>query len=102
METWAAVVAGVVCGLVGCVPPAYLLEEVMKKGIRVEVATGLASVLISFVMLSAAILVVYLAASEMTLLFGSSMAAAFLVVWAVESLRAWRDANGNPNGRKEG
>ncbi len=99
---WGAVVAGAICGLVGCIPPAFLLEEVMRKGIRVEIATGLASIIISFVMLTIAVLVVYLVASEATLVFGCSMAASFLAVWAVESLRAWRDANGNPRaGRKD-
>ena len=102
LEVWSAVVAGAICGLAGCVPPAFLLEGVMSKGIRVNIATGLASIIVPFVMLSVAVLVVYLVASEATLVFGCSMAAAFLAVWAVESLRAWRDANGSPKGRKEG
>lgn len=99
METWSAVVAGVVCGLAGSAAPAFLFEEVLSKGRRVQVSRALASIIVSFLTMMAAIFVVYLVSSESVLVFGCSMVVAFLLFWGVESLRAWRAATGAPQGK---
>ena len=55
-----------------------------------------AAVGVSFLTLTVVLLVVYLAADTGFLEFGCSMIAAFLLLWAVEAIRAWRAANGRP------
>lgn len=84
---------GVVCGVVGCIPSAFLFEEALKQGRRVNVGEGLRSILVSFAMLSFAIVVVWLVDSSAVLWFGCAMIASFLLFWAVEALRGWRAAN---------
>ena len=55
-------------------------------------ATGLASIISSFLLLSLALLAVYAAASQKVLVFGCAMVAAFLLFWAVEAIRARKAA----------
>lgn len=102
MDAACAIVAGAVCGLAGSVPMAVPLERVFREGrqAKASVVQGLAAVLLSFAMLSLALLVAHLAAPELTLAFGCAMMVAYLLFWAYESLRAWKDANGA--GRAEG
>lgn len=96
LKTWGAIVAGVVCGLVGCAAPAFLFEEVLTKGRRVQVSSGLVSIIVSFALMLVALFVVHAVRSELVLAFGCSMVATFLLFWGVESLRAWRAANVAP------
>lgn len=102
MEAGCAIVAGLACGLAGCVPAAVPFERAIRQGrqAKVSVAQGLVAIVISFAMLSFALVVVYLAAKELTLTFGCAMMVAYLLFWAYESLRAWKDANGA--GKAEG
>lgn len=98
------VLAGVACGLVGCIPPAVLFERALKRGKNagMSVGVGLASILISFVALSAMIFAVYVRESGATLRFGCALVVTFLAFWGVESLRAWRAANsGSQAGGKD-
>ena len=88
------VMAGVLCGLVGCAAPGFLFERALKKGKRVSVGLGVASILVSFLMLSLALLAVRVLAAEKVLPFGCAMVAAFLLFWAVEAVRGWMAANG--------
>lgn len=96
-----AMLAGAVCGLIGCAFPAFLFEGALKEGTRVNMAAGIASILSSFLLLSLALLAVYAAASESVLVFGCAMVASFLLFWAVEAIRAWRVANGGSGGPVE-
>lgn len=92
----AAVIVGGLVGVVGCVPAAVLFERALKRGAKVSVAAGIASVMVSYLMLLAALLVAYVADSDGFLVFACSMVALFLLFWAVEAVRAWRAANGGP------
>jgi len=84
---------GVLAGVVSCVPPVFLLERVLGCGDVPSIGAGLVSVLGSFVVASAAIFAFDAIQGTDTLVFGTSLACAFLAVWAIESVRAWRDAN---------
>jgi Ca2+/Na+ antiporter len=86
-------VLGVLCGIIGCLPPAFLFEQALKPGRRVKVSEGLRSILISFVMLTVAILTVWLVVDDDVLQFGCAMVMTFLLFWAIESLRGWRATN---------
>lgn len=89
----AAVVAlGLVVGVLGAVPPAALFEQALKGTRPVSVFAGLASIMVSFAMLAAAVFVVWLVSQANVLLFGAAEAGSFLLVWAAEATRAWRDA----------
>ena len=99
LNTTLVIVVGVICGLVGSLPSAYLFEVALKNVAgeaagTASVANGLVSILVSFSMLSLATLVVYFVARESTLTFGCAMNTAFLAVWGIESIRGWRAANG--------
>ena len=96
------VVLGAVLGVVGALPAVYLLEQALRKRGAANVATGLISVMISFIMLSSAILAVWLLSRDNVLAFGVAEAAAFLLVWVIEAVRAWRDAQrgASPRERK--
>lgn len=87
-------VAGIVCGIVGCLPQAFLFKRALKGNKGVRVALGLASVVASFVTLSLAILAAWVVAPGQTLAFGTVTVASFLLLWGVEAVRAWRAANG--------
>lgn len=100
MGTIQAIIMGSVIGIVGALPPAFLFELALKKDKRVNVAVGLASILISFIMLSIAVFVIWLAARELVLPFGVAEATSFLLVWAVEAGRAWRDAQSGASPRE--
>lgn len=83
------VLIGAVCGLLGCLPPGFLLERVLKGRTRVQVARGIASILVSFGFMSAALVAVRAAQRDKVLVFGVAMMAAFLLFWGVEALRIW-------------
>ena len=87
------VVSGALLGIIGSIPSALLLELAMKKGRAIGVAAGLASIIISFALLVGALFVVRFVACDEVLPFGSAEAVSFLLVWAIEAWRAWRDAN---------
>lgn len=93
MENMGVIVAAIVCGIVGGLPQAFLFEKALKGNKGVNVALGLASVIVSFVMLSLAILVARAVAPGHTLAFGTVTVAAFLVFWGVEAVRAWHAAD---------
>jgi len=88
-----AVLAGVICGLVGCVPMVWLFEQALSNEHRVSMARGLAVLVINYVGLSCVLLVVYVVAFEALLEFGCAMVAAHLTVWVIEATRGWRAAN---------
>lgn len=94
MDQATAMLAGAFFGLLGCVAPALLFEQALKRGTRVSVGAGLAGILVSFLAQTGALLVAYLVLRERLLEFGCSMVASFLVFWGVEAGRAWRAANG--------
>lgn len=96
MEPQVAVVSGALFGLLGCVAPAVLFERALRGKAKVSMTAGLAAVGASFLTLTVVLLVVHLAADTGFLEFGCSMIAAFLLLWAVEAIRAWRAANGRP------
>lgn len=96
-----AVITGAVLGIVASLPAGVLFERALKRSGNVSVGAGLLSILASFGMLSVGIVVVRLAAREYVLLFGTAEAASFLLVWAVEAIRAWRDAQRGTSKRKE-
>jgi threonine/homoserine/homoserine lactone efflux protein len=98
MVSTSTIVAGALCGLVGSIAPAFLFEQALKPGTKVNMAAGLASILVSFVLLSMALLAVYVLASEKVLTFGCSMVAAYLLFWAVEAIRAWMAAQRGSKG----
>lgn len=103
--TWIQAVAfGSVIGIVSSVPSAFLFEQALKKVRPVSVAAGLASIMVSFVMMSAAILVVKVTSPNDVLLFGVTAVASFLLLWAIEAIRAWQDAQrgASPRERKRG
>lgn len=94
MNTAAALIAGAFFGILGCAAPAFLFERALKTGTRVSMAAGLASVLSSFLLESVVLLVAYRAMRSSFLEFGCAMVGSFLLFWGVESVRAWRAANG--------
>lgn len=102
MSSASACVAGVFFGLLGSLPPAYLFERALKTGTRASVGSGLASILASFVLQSLALVAVGLLARERLLEFGCTMVGAFLCVWGVESVRAWRAANASATSNANG
>ncbi len=89
-----AIALGVLVAFVASAPSAYLFECALREKAQVSLAGGLLSVMFSFVALTTAILIVYSVTSEMTLVFGCGAAFAFLLLWTVEAVRAWRRANG--------
>ena len=105
MNLSVVVLLGVVCGLAGAVPPAFLFEVALRdnKSRVTTVSAGLASIMVSFAMLSLAILVVRLVAQEATFAFGVATSATFLAVWGIESIRGWRaaQAHGDLEGKDE-
>ncbi|WP_418827988.1 hypothetical protein [Paratractidigestivibacter sp.] len=92
MDQLPTIAAGAFVGLTGCAFPAFLFERALKEGARVNMAAGLASIFSSFLLLSLALLAVFVAASQKLLVFGCAMVAAFLLFWAVEAIRAWKAA----------
>lgn len=92
MDFAMAVALGALTGIVGSLAPAALFERALRGGTRVSMGAGVASILASFFVLSAALLAVRLATDAGFVEYGCSTAAAFLVFWAVEAVRAWRAA----------
>lgn len=100
-----AVVMGSACGLIGALPSAVLLERALRKGRNTPtVVGGIASIMISFALLTCTILVVWLVSRRSVLVFGVAEVASFLLVWSIEAVRAWRDAQrgASPGERKRG
>lgn len=93
------IMEGAACGLVGSIPPAILFEGVLKRGMRVKVARGLASILASFAFMSAALAVVRMVARDAVLVFGVAMMATFVLFWGAEALRAWAIGNEGPGSK---
>ena len=89
-EAW-AVILGALIGLLASLPSAVLFERALAGNRSVNVAVGLASIMSSFVLLTASLLVVWLWARDEVLVFGCAQAGAFLLLWSVEAWRAWRD-----------
>ncbi len=99
--TW-PIIVGSLSGLVGALPPALLFERALRGSRPIEVASGLVSIMISFMLLSVALLIVAVVARKDVLVFGCAEVASFLLVWVIEAWRAWRDANeSRPSGRKD-
>lgn len=95
LEGWVAILGGAACGLVGSIPAAVLLEGVLKRGMRAKVAHGLAGTLVSFGIMSAALVAVRTVARYETLAFGTAMMTAFLLFWGAEAVRAWVTREGD-------
>ena len=93
MEGFQACILGALVGIVGALPPAYLFEQALKGTRSVSVAAGLASIFISFAMLSGVTFTVWATTPHNVLCFGVAEAASFLLIWVVEAWRAWRDAH---------
>ncbi len=92
MEGWGAMAAGIICGLAGSAPQAYLFEAAHRGRGTVSVGLGLASVAISFISLTLVLLAVWLIVPEQELTFGVSMIVGYLALWGIEAVRAWRAA----------
>ena len=92
MESAWAIGIGLLLGILGSLPPAVLFERVLKEERPASVVSGMVSILGSFVLLSGAVLVVYAASRQSVLVFGVSMVASFMLVWAIEAWRGWRAA----------
>lgn len=92
MSRIAVIAIGILLGLVGTAPSAYLFERALKKGRSVSVGAGIASILLSFALLVGSLLVARSVARESVLPLGCAEVASLLLVWAVEAWRAWRDA----------
>lgn len=94
MQLVPAIAFGVICGLAGCIPPAFLFEKALHSGknLGMDVGIGLVAILLSFLMLSAAVFVVWLFDPQSTQPFGIAMISTFLCVWGIESVRGWRAA----------
>lgn len=92
MGSATAVALGVLTGIAGSLAPALLFERALKGGTRVSVGAGLASIVASFLVLSAALLAVRVATSSGFVEYGCAVTATFLALWAVEAVRAWRAA----------
>ena len=101
MSDTAAILMGVVLGIASSLPAMFLFEQALGNRHHPRVAVGLICIVASFVVLSAAVLRVWLIAPGSVLVFGASEAVSFLLVWAVEAWRAWRAAQGDALGRKE-
>lgn len=99
-----AIATGLIVGVIGSLAPAFLFEQALKGKQSPSVATGLAGIFVSYVMLVAAVFVVWLAAPSVVLSFGCAEVASFLLVWVVQAGRAWRAAqrSDSPRERKSG
>lgn len=104
MDGVCAIVAGSAFGVLGALPPAVLFERALRRSHPVGVAAGLASILAAFAVHTCSILVVWLVSRADVLLFGAAEVISFLLVWVVEAVRAWRDAqrDTSPGERKSG
>ena len=101
MDFSVAVISGALFGLLGCVAPAVVFERALRGSRAVSLTAGLATVGVSFLMLTVVLLVVYTATDAGFLEFGCALVAAFLLFWGTEAIRAWRAANGRPPHRGE-
>ena len=99
-----AIVVGFVFGVLGAFPAAILFERALRRSRPVSVAAGLASIFAAFAVHTCSILGVWLVSRADILLFGVAEAISFLLVWVVEAVRAWRDAQrgAGPGERKSG
>ena len=95
-----AIVMGLLLGVVGALPAAFLFERALKGIGTPSVSVGLASIGISFLMLSGTILAVWIASPDDVLTFGVSEVASFLLIWVIEAWRAWRDAQRGAGSRE--
>lgn len=93
MADWYVWAAAVVCGIAGAFPQAYLFERALKGYKDVRMDLGLLRVVVSFVSLTLVLLAVWIVAPDRELVFGTVMVSAYLVLWGVEAVRAWRAAN---------
>lgn len=92
MDVAMALALGALTGIVASLGPAALLERALKDGAKADLGAGIASVIASFLVLSAALALARLAAGGRFVEYGCSTAVTFLVFWAVEAARAWRAA----------
>ncbi len=90
------VFCGIVCGLIGTAYPFALFVAAIKDGKNssVNMASGLASILSSFLLLSLAELLVFSVAADQAMAFFLAMLMSFLLVWAGGAVWAWRAVNG--------
>lgn len=97
-----AIIVGSAFGILGALPSAVLFERALGRHRAPSVAAGLVSVMASFTTLSCAILVVWMVSRDDVLAFGVAEAVSFLLVWVIEAVRAWRDAQrgASPRERK--
>lgn len=102
MADWLVWGVAVVCGLAGALPQAYLFGNALKGHKDVRMDLGLLSVVVSFVALTLVLLVVWKVAPAWELTFGTVMVSAFLALWGVEAVRAWRVASGRADRRVGG
>ncbi|MBR3157493.1 MAG: hypothetical protein IKG18_09100 [Atopobiaceae bacterium] len=99
-----AIVAGSVFGVLGALPPALLFERALRGSRPVGVTFGLASIMLAFTVHVCSVFAVWIVSREDVLFFGAAEAISFLLVWVVEAVRAWRDAQrgAGPGERKSG
>ena len=92
MEGAQAVFFGAILGLLGALPPAVLFERALRRARTPSIAAGLVSIAVSFVILAGALFLAKSLLHADALLFGCAEVTAFLLVWAIEAIRAWYDA----------
>lgn len=92
MHTVSSVALGLLCGLIGALPQAYVLEHVRTGRRNASIALGLLSAIVTFVMLVCCLFVVWCVAPTQALSFGLALVFAYLTFWVIEALRAWKDA----------
>lgn len=86
-----SVILGIICGLAGALPPAYLFEVALKSN-RANMAQGFVSLAASFVMLLTALMVVYVTIPATLISFTFALVITFLGFWTVMALRALKQA----------
>lgn len=103
MVTALIVLLGALCGLLGCVPTSYLCKRVLHEGRNDLMGLAAASLFASFVVLSLVLVVVRILAKGWILIFGASLAVAFIAFWSVEAIRGCRFAaeSIHPEGKEE-
>ena len=92
MGGFQAAVLGAILGVAASIFPAILFERALRGSRDTSVAIGLLSILGSFAVLTCSVLVVWAVSRSDLLAFGCAEVVSFMLLWAVEAGRAWKEA----------
>lgn len=97
-----AVVAGVAFGILGSIPGGWLAHGTIKHQRRYGIGQGLASVLVSMVLLTMALGGCWILSRDRFVPFACALLVAFTAIWVYEAARAWRWISGHAGDKGSG